>query len=283
VFQTEYLIPFWQSWFDIEWYDENSTYTEDSVFACNVLGNMSWRQYLLDKGKKVVIDNLWEIPKSCAGALVLTNRNWFWYNESYWNTFLGNHMYKPQRNPKKLALMPIGRERWFRDIVIQKLQPCLDMFVWSYKDKHLPGDADTNSNNYQRYLNPSWYDSTWLSLVVETEVLGQGFITEKTFKPVAFYHPFMVLGQVNTLRHLRQQGFETFNNLWNEQYDSIEDMHLRLENILKNLQNYQPEPYDKITLQKLDHNHRRFFDLSIVNQRMYDEIVQPIYDFANSK
>ena len=48
-----------------------------------------------------------------------------------------------------------------------------------------------------------------------------GFITEKTFRPIACGHPFIVLGNNNILKTLHDLGFETFGSLWDESYDTV--------------------------------------------------------------
>jgi len=48
-----------------------------------------------------------------------------------------------------------------------------------------------------------------------------GFITEKTFRPMACGHPFIVLGNNNILKTLHDLGFETFGSLWDESYDKV--------------------------------------------------------------
>jgi hypothetical protein len=70
-----------------------------------------------------------------------------------------------------------------------------------------------------RYYNPTWYTDTNFSLVVETTLgicrpqelcppPGQRlFISEKTFNPFAFRHPFITYGTPYTLRFLQEFGW----------------------------------------------------------------------------
>jgi len=57
-------------------------------------------------------------------------------------------------------------------------------------------------------------------------------ITEKTFKPLIIHKPFLVVGGVGTLKQLREWGFETFPELFDESYDEEEDMFKRMKMIL---------------------------------------------------
>ena len=49
------------------------------------------------------------------------------------------------------------------------------------------------------------------------------FLTEKTFRPLLQETPFIMFGPANTMAYLRQWGFETFGDIWDESYDSISD------------------------------------------------------------
>ena len=85
------------------------------------------------------------------------------------------------------------------------------------------------------YLNPhkdqnmmfnkkmdTYYKDTYFSIVTETtsDRFGVGrFITEKTYKPIALRHPFLICGTDKTLEALRQIGYKTFNGLIDESYD----------------------------------------------------------------
>ena len=48
---------------------------------------------------------------------------------------------------------------------------------------------------------------------------GGAFLTEKTFKPIAYMHPFNVCGSTGTLELLKKNGFE-FSNYKNLVYDA---------------------------------------------------------------
>ena len=54
-------------------------------------------------------------------------------------------------------------------------------------------------------------------------------LTEKIFKPVALRMPFILLGCANNLRYFKEYGFKTFDDYWDESYDTIEDPVTRLQ------------------------------------------------------
>jgi hypothetical protein len=82
----------------------------------------------------------------------------------------------------------------------------------------------TKSNGYD-YADPltNFYKSTLIDLVVESHVKGQTFFpTEKTIRPILLKKPFITFGSRDFLAYLRQMGFRTFADFWDEDYDGYE-------------------------------------------------------------
>lgn len=68
------------------------------------------------------------------------------------------------------------------------------------------------------------YDKTHISIVSETNFDNNIIhMTEKTIKPILFKQPFIVVGPAHTLKYLRNMGFKTFSDFWDESYDEILD------------------------------------------------------------
>ena len=68
-----------------------------------------------------------------------------------------------------------------------------------------------------------------LYLVTETVATGRRqHLTEKTLKPIAQAMPFVVVGTQGSLAYLRKYGFQTFDTVWDESYDDVEDDHERM-------------------------------------------------------
>lgn len=69
-----------------------------------------------------------------------------------------------------------------------------------------------------------FYKKFNVELVCETYTLGETFFpTEKTVRPIVGNRPFIVYGPKNFLHNLKQQeGFQTFNSIWDESYDQLE-------------------------------------------------------------
>ena len=57
-------------------------------------------------------------------------------------------------------------------------------------------------------------------------------LTEKTYKPIAFFMPFIMVGNPFILKKLREAGYQTFSRWWDEDYDSEVDPIVRMEKIV---------------------------------------------------
>lgn len=290
-----------EPYFELVNWQENVHYDrKDHVLVVNSIRDLTnqrrWYQTYLQDGYKIIIDNLWEseiamyvFPDSIENCFVLQNQNWFWYNEAELSrNHVTSYNYQPARHYQKLALLAMRRSCQHRDALLVYLSEILDQIVWSYTShgRNLPNDCieSQTPTTFQRHFNPSWYDNTYFSIVAETLTEAPKiFVTEKTFKPMAFYHPFVVLAQAGHLKYVRDIGFETFDNLFDEGYDNINDRIERLTALVATVKNFDPVPYDQLTLQKLEHNHNRFYDRSLTDPRVINEIIKPMIEYAESR
>jgi hypothetical protein len=82
---------------------------------------------------------------------------------------------------------------------------------------------------------------------------------------------------------LQREGFETFSNLWSEDYDKILDDNQRFEAVtpvvFDAVKNYSTAQYDALTEQKLKHNKHHYFDTALIHQRFQTEIIDVIQEF----
>lgn len=105
-------------------------------------------------------------------------------------------------------------------------------------DKLLPLVLDTP--NFSRYpmehgVDPvkHLYDNSLVNIVTETYFFNNIIhITEKTYKPIAFMQPFILVGAPGSLKHVQDMGFKTFGAFWDESYDLELDHALRFEKIM---------------------------------------------------
>jgi len=78
--------------------------------------------------------------------------------------------------------------------------------------------------------------NTYVSLVSES-LVGPNVIfpTEKIWKPIAFYHPFIVISEPGFLQHLRKLGYKTFSKWFDESYDQELDQDKRLNMVINEI------------------------------------------------
>ena len=100
-------------------------------------------------------------------------------------------------------------------------------------------------------------------------------LTEKIFKPIVLRMPFLLLGCVNNLAYLREYGFKTFGDFWDEGYDSIRDPIERLQavtRILKKLAGMNNAEQKSMLLAMqpvLNHNYNLFNSNQFVDREWH--------------
>lgn len=84
------------------------------------------------------------------------------------------------------------------------------------------------------------YANTLVSVCSETNFFTEfetgRFLSEKTWKPMAYRHPFIVVTVPRTLELLRSMGYKTFHPLIDETYDTEEDPVRRLKLIVNEIE-----------------------------------------------
>ena len=65
-----------------------------------------------------------------------------------------------------------------------------------------------------------YYQNSLVSIITETNFSeNEVTLTEKSFKPFKEKHPFISVAGPGALKHLREIGFKTFSEFWDESYD----------------------------------------------------------------
>lgn len=289
---------FLQPWFDTVWIDGDNfdhNLKQSLVIIRPYLDN--WQQKVTsyrDQGYKVIVEDLWEYPFESTiidGIMTLRSQNFFRINECLWYKYLNFDQYYPSDQKSKMFLLLMRLKKHHRDKIYKNFSSILHQGLYSYTDigKFIEDDIDQSDNNWQRHFNPKWYNSTHFSIVAETSMQPMTFVTEKTYKPLAYYHPFVVFGAPGTLAHLHNQGFETFEHLIDESYDLEKTMLKRFDmvcnlvfDIVKQLESNANLFQDSLTQQKLIYNHHTFFDTALVQQLFCDDILTQILNFVET-
>ena len=99
------------------------------------------------------------------------------------------------------------------------------------------------------------YGRCWFSVIPETEMRDRTLrITEKPIKALMNFHPFIVLGNPGSLELLREYGFESYPQLFDEAYDAVADRRLRFEMVYREVERLCALP--EAELDRLEHEVR---------------------------
>lgn len=103
-------------------------------------------------------------------------------------------------------------------------------FVVDYEDERFV------SGMHNFFTSKDMWMKTYFSVVSETSSSDDWiFITEKTIRPMIYYHPFIIWGNPGTLDVLHKHGFETFPEFFDESYDSMYNEELRFKCVIDNV------------------------------------------------
>jgi hypothetical protein len=116
-------------------------------------------------------------------------------------------------------------EKW--NLANPKIKQIVDNFNENNVYKNF---IDTfESTDFSHTLN----QRPFLHVVAETVYnYPSTFISEKTMKPITNKRPFIIVGPLYSLKNIRELGFKTFHDFWDEGYDEVEDPEERLLRIL---------------------------------------------------
>lgn len=132
-------------------------------------------------------------------------------------------------------------------------------------------------------LDKRYYENSYFSIVSETLCWatnsGEGLtlgraLSEKTFKPILFKHPFMLLAVPKSLELLKDLGYKTFSECIDESYDNEYDDSKRVYMVAKeaerlcNLKENELKDFLKTCREITDHN---FNVLRNKNNFIYDK------------
>lgn len=148
-----------------------------------------------------------------------------------------------------------------------------------------------NTNGYQ-HENEKLFLESYISIVTETSFYNNNdFISEKIWKPIFYFHPFIVVGRPHLLKYLKEIGFKTFDWLINEEYDNIEDNDKRMEYIefeiikLSKLSNIEIHKKILQNYDSLIHNYNLLNslgkDTQLIQQRLIDTVKKENYNYSD--
>jgi hypothetical protein len=119
------------------------------------------------------------------------------------------------------------------------------------KEYDFPFNSDMTSANgmgkkfgqgswvYSNYKLSNLYLSTFCNILCETKDGNEPYmqITEKLDKCIIGLQPFIIVGTTFYLKTIKELGFKTFSNWWDESYDEIKDQNDRRRKIIEIITN----------------------------------------------
>lgn len=131
-------------------------------------------------------------------------------------------------------------------------------------------------------INPDCYIDSYFSVVTETVFdYPYSFRTEKIWKPIMMGHPWVAVSNAGFYRDMKKLGFQTFDTLIDESFDSIADHQRRIEraaDVIANLAGQDLVSFLQACEPICKYNQQHFLELA---PRIGSEFAQKFLDFLN--
>ena len=263
--------------------DHKSGYEDNPEFVSQLHHRMD---LLLQNGFKFILANPWESEENMVEDKFYSilqgyeykkwfgDATWFWFfmrEKHKGQEFKCDHSHKPY---KYLYLNKRVRDHrlqlWYTLDSRKLMDDSLRSFIGLPEPVRLDADyelPDVDPNNYpiygrdqDIYIKP--YEHTACSLISETNNNDKIFITEKLWKPILCQQFFIVHGNYLYLQKLREMGFRTFGQYFDESYDLQTDPVRRKEKIVELIESLKKFNWKDAYLSSQDlrkHNHDLFW------------------------
>ncbi len=125
-------------------------------------------------------------------------------------------------------------------------------------------DLEDSDRNNHAVMEPKYFTNAYCQIVLESQFdvdqSGGAFVTEKTFKPIKHGQLFFVAGGVNSLQVLRDLGYQVFDDILDNSYDTIANHTQRWERLRESIEAARPRLPElfKAAESQLKHNQRLF-------------------------
>lgn len=260
-------------------------------------GEELYKQFCIERGKppvqmlKVLSWDAfeWNMSHECMNDTYAVDRNIDNINK----TFLSlNYRYRPHRMDLLLAFYKNGlldsslftfpaispeSNQMFINVVDRSMTSRLNITeeeLQYIQQTILPLKIDAIASDHRRHGEMTmehgrsmerFYKSTLMSVVTETHAYQYAIAeTEKTFKPIKYKHPFILVGATNSLKYLKNKGYKTFSNWFSEDYDEIDnhrDRIIHISNLCKEIDGWDRDTKSKFIIETeevVNHNFELF-------------------------
>lgn len=145
------------------------------------------------------------------------------------------------------------------------------MDYWPKQDEYPPGTTPSNTN-FQTNSLEKYYRDVFCDIITETRFAQPtGNYSEKVYQAMYYKKPFILCAPPNTLKHLKEHGFKTFSDFWDESYDEYTNHQERLLKIFDVIDFIN----DK-SLNELREMYSKMVDILEHNRNLLDKKVMPL-------
>jgi len=105
--------------------------------------------------------------------------------------------------------------------------------------------------------------------------------TEKIFKTLLVGQPFVVVGTKYFLENLRALGFRTYNELWDESYDTMDNRVEAVADLCAELERFDWQAAQPKLQETAKHNQAQLLKLDVYATQEFEQMEQQVLDFYN--
>jgi hypothetical protein len=205
---------------------------------------------LFEKQKYLIANNDYKSKNFvCLNRTADKSHKLWLLSELYKNDVLKDTLYSIINN--KTDNFQLDHNRWVTPDVFNNQLPYLNK-IKEMGSVVIQKEIDATNYNEEHFKDPFHnqnsflYNDTYISLVNESS-FSSAQISEKITKSLLYFHPFIVISGPGYLKRLREMGFQTFSQWWDESYDDEIDDYKRMQKI----SNLITELNDKERLHKI--------------------------------
>jgi hypothetical protein len=197
-----------------------------------------------------------------------------------WSFYALQSVYQPDR------IKQIEEEFAFETLDLDKIKELYDTQPHKLKSENNQNVDDINAwtdLNFEQYIN------SYFEVCFETFIDGEHkSLTEKVFKPIINFQPFLFVAFPGALELLKSLGFKTFEGFIDESYDNEPDQKIRMNKIYNEIVRLSAMSKEEIhnwywqMEDILLHNHRTLKNYN--NVKIFgEELIGELADFCKGK
>lgn len=153
----------------------------------------------------------------------------------------------------------------------------LQTFVDKFEPMILDLDPSDFSQDNINHTTISHYEQTYFSVIGEANVTTR-FVTEKIYKPIYNFHPFIIIGAPRILEYLKSKGYLTFEEMFDESYDLESNPVKRINMVISEIEKFtNRNTYEKqLLLEKIKYKliHNREHYIKITKNNKVEELLK---------